>query len=114
MTERPWIPFPESAQQPAEKRVEQRRRKEKTRPSHSSVYEIAPPAEPAAEEEAEEPAAPLPTIKVSPSTAQVFWTLFAKSESRGTVSWAAFLGAMADLGFSVMPKYGSVYTFLPP
>ncbi|KXX74300.1 hypothetical protein MMYC01_208563 [Madurella mycetomatis] len=106
-----WIPFPESAQQPAETRIEQRRQKEKTRPSHSSAYEIAPPAEPAVPEK---PAVPLQTFKVSPSTAQIFWTLFAKSESRGTVSWAAFQGAMADLGFSVMPKYGSVYTFLPP
>ncbi|GAB1309966.1 hypothetical protein MFIFM68171_00176 [Madurella fahalii] len=106
-----WIPFPESTPQPPEKRVEQRRQKEKIRPSYSSVYEIAPHAEPTA---VEEPAVPLQKFKVSPSTAQVFSTLFAKSGSRGAVSWAAFQGAMADLGFSVMPKYGSVYTFLPP
>lgn len=108
-----WIPFPETAPQPPEKRVEQRRQKEKTRPSHSSVYEIvAPRAGPAAAEEPAPP--PSQTFKVSQSTVQVFSTLFDKSESRGTVNWAAFQGAMADLGFSVMPKYGSVYSFLPP
>lgn len=51
---------------------------------------------------------------IKASTAEVFSTLFSKSDSRGTVSWAAFKAAMADLGFSVLPKFGSVFTFSPP
>ncbi|KAK3939513.1 ipa protein [Diplogelasinospora grovesii] len=73
-------------------------------------------------EEQQQPA-PLPPppkqiFKVSPSTAAVFSTLLAKSpqsqRGRGSVTWQAFESAMADLGFSVVPKFGSVYTFLPP
>src|SRR4051812_26796329 len=60
------------------------------------------------------PAHPASPFKVSASTAQVFRTLFRKSEARGSVSWAAFEAAMADLGFAVVPKFGSVYTFQPP
>jgi len=51
---------------------------------------------------------------VRPSTAEVFSTLFDKKQSRGSVNWVNFEAAMADLGFSFMPKFGSVYTFLPP
>lgn len=40
--------------------------------------------------------------------------LFAKAQARGSVSWELFGSAMAKLGFSVLPKYGSVYTFYPP
>ena len=96
--------------EPREKRVEQRKQKEKTRPSHSSVYEIvAPPKE-------EEPleAEPPTIFKVKASTAAVFSTLFTKGASRGSVSWVAFVSAMTDLGFSVQPKNGSIYTFSPP
>lgn len=57
---------------------------------------------------------PAPRLKVKASTASVFHTLFSKSEARGSVSWADFAAAMADLGFSVTPKYGSVFTFNPP
>jgi hypothetical protein len=98
-------PVPE----PREKRVEQRKQKEKTRPSHSSIFEIV------ATPEEEKPLEEEPTIlKVRASTAEVFSTLFAKAESRGSVSWAAFVSAMTDLGFSVQPRTGSVYTFFPP
>ncbi|KAK7419619.1 hypothetical protein QQX98_003210 [Neonectria punicea] len=100
---------PASTPQTPEVRVEQRRQKEKTRPSHSSVFEITP------QPETSQPEAPLSqTFRVSSSTAQVFSTLFDKSKSRGSVSWPAFESAMAELKFSVMPKFGSVYTFLPP
>ncbi|KAK3938103.1 hypothetical protein QBC46DRAFT_451435 [Diplogelasinospora grovesii] len=88
------LTLPVSILQPTEKRLEQRRQKEKTRPSHSSTYEIASRAEtPGAEEPAPSP--------------QTF-------KSRGSVSWAAFEAALVDLGFSVLPKFGSIYTFLPP
>lgn len=104
---------PVSAPEQPDERLQQRRQKEKTRPSVSSNYEIAPSQEEsrAAEKQA---APPAETFKVSASTAEVFSTLFAKSEARGSVSWAAFEGAMADLGFSVFPKFGSVFTFYPP
>ncbi|RVX73553.1 hypothetical protein B0A52_02441 [Exophiala mesophila] len=95
---------------PQEKRVEQRKQKEKTRPSHSSVFEIVAPSD---EEESLEQEQPI-IIKVRASTADVFSKLFAKAESRGSVSWVAFASAMTDLGFSVQPKAGSVYTFFPP
>lgn len=99
--------------QPPEIRTERRRQKEKTRPAHSSVFDMVPekqkPVDKAAETETQRQ-----TFKVKKSTASVFSTLFAKSEARGTVSWALFEAALADLGFSVLPKFGSVYTFLPP
>ncbi|KAI9170537.1 hypothetical protein HJFPF1_00005 [Paramyrothecium foliicola] len=93
-----------------EENIIQRRCKEKTRPSHSSVYEIAsvePPREPSSTSEQQR-------LTVNPSTAQVFSTLFRRSEARGSLSWVAFESAMADLGFSIFPKFGSVYTFNPP
>ncbi|KAJ9136586.1 hypothetical protein NKR23_g9694 [Pleurostoma richardsiae] len=106
-----WQPIKESAPETPEKRVEQRRQKEKTRPSHSSVYEITPRKEPAAAEEGTPPAQ---TFKVSSSSAEAFSTLFKKSESRGSVNWVAFESAMAELGFSVVPTSGSAFTFFPP
>ncbi|KAF6820633.1 hypothetical protein CPLU01_12722 [Colletotrichum plurivorum] len=107
-----WTPLPIPTSEPMERLVEQRKAKEKTRPSHSSAYEIAPAV--AATIPATEPATPAQTFKVSASTAAVFQALFNKLESRRPVSWAAFEGAMADLGFSVLPKYGSFYTVFPP
>ncbi|SPO01572.1 uncharacterized protein DNG_04245 [Cephalotrichum gorgonifer] len=83
--------------------------KDKTRPLESTTYELAP-EQPAPES----PAPPLPTFKVSSATADVFSALFDRSQSRGSVAWSAFESAMAELGFSVVPKFGSVYTFLPP
>ena len=101
-----------------EKRVEQRKQKEKTRPSPSSVYEITASATGKPSQDAQhklETTTPVPqTFNVGSATAQVFSRLFTKSEARGSVNWTAFEAAMADLGFSVTPKYGSVYTFSPP
>ncbi|ROW04777.1 hypothetical protein VMCG_04773 [Cytospora schulzeri] len=108
-----YVPLPQETPQTSTTPVEQRRQKEKTRPAHSSAYEIAPTA--STELGRQEGTPPQPErIKVKASTAEAFSTLFSKSESRGTVSWAAFEAAMADLGFSVLPKFGSVYTFSPP
>lgn len=104
-------PLPALTPQLVEKRVEQRRQKEKTRPPHSSTYEIAPHEE---THDTEEPDPPPNTFRVDSSTAEVFSKLFTKSQSRGSVSWTAFEAAMVGLGFSVLPKFGSVYTFLPP
>ncbi|KAF5608304.1 hypothetical protein FPANT_520 [Fusarium pseudoanthophilum] len=91
-------------------RIETRRQKEKTRPEHSSIYAITPVTESVGEKEPAEPSQPL---KVSSSTAEVFATLFDKTQSRGSVSWSAFEAAMSELGFSVLPRFGSVYTFRP-
>ncbi|KAK5048624.1 hypothetical protein LTR84_005715 [Exophiala bonariae] len=96
--------------EPREKLVAERKQKEKTRPSHSSIFEIVAPAEEGLPFEEERPA----VIKVRASTAGVFSALFAKAEARGSVSWTAFLSAMTDMGFSVRPRTGSVYTFFPP
>lgn len=104
------IPILPPVPEPREKRVEQRKQKEKTRPSHSSVFEIVPAPEEKEPLEEEQPT----VLRVRASTAEVFSTLFTKAESRGSVSWTAFVSAMTDLGFSVQPRTGSVYTFLPP
>ncbi|KAL2826693.1 hypothetical protein BDW59DRAFT_179403 [Aspergillus cavernicola] len=89
--------------------VEQRREKVKTRPAHSSVYSIVPQESPTEPEVAEQS----PIYPVKEPTFEVFSTLFSKSESHGSVTWAAFQAAMADLKFSVVPRFGSVFTFLP-
>ncbi|KAF5557174.1 hypothetical protein FPHYL_7763 [Fusarium phyllophilum] len=94
----------------AKERIETRRQKEKTRPEHSSVYAIAPTTDSTEEKEVVTLTQPL---KVSSSTAEVFSTLFDKTQSRGSVSWSSFEAAMSELGFSVLPRFGSVYTFRP-
>ncbi|OAA44734.1 ipa protein [Cordyceps fumosorosea ARSEF 2679] len=105
------FPPPVAALQLGEQRVEQRKQKEKTRPPHSSAYEFSPvegmPG-------TEIPTQSTQTFNVSFSTAEVFRTLFTKSVSRGSINWSAFEAAMSELGFSVIPKFGSVYTFSPP
>lgn len=40
--------------------------------------------------------------------------LFDKAKARGSVAWTSFESAMVDLGFSIVPKFGPVYTFVPP
>jgi hypothetical protein len=90
--------------------IQQRREKAKTRPAHSSAYSIVPQP-PLKETESTEPE---PMYRVKQATFDVFSTLFSKAESRGSVTWAAFQGAMADLNFSVVPRFGSIFTFLPP
>ncbi|KAM0425643.1 hypothetical protein ACHAPT_009175 [Fusarium lateritium] len=102
-----------AAQEPQEERVEHRRQKEKTRPSQPSAYELTTRAS-SSPAEVQEPALMTQTLKTSASTTEVFMKLFQKSQARSSVSWASFEAAMAELGFSVFPKYGSVYTFQPP
>ncbi|KAJ3947829.1 uncharacterized protein N0V96_002064 [Colletotrichum fioriniae] len=105
-----WTPLPVRAPEPRETLVDQRKEKKKIRPAYVSAFEVGPQANvPTAE-----PVVGKQRFKVSPATAEVFYALFMKSESRGAVNWTAFEGAMAELGFSVLPKYGSVFTFMPP
>ncbi|KAM7197295.1 hypothetical protein V8F33_005723 [Rhypophila sp. PSN 637] len=106
-----YIPFPETDDRP-EVRVQQRRQKEKTRPTQASIFEIAPTKTKLVTDELA--ALSLQTFKVSAATAGVFSTLFDKSQARGSVPWTSFESALAELKFSVVPKFGSVYTFYPP
>ncbi|KAK4213483.1 ipa protein [Rhypophila decipiens] len=106
-----YIPFPETDDRP-EVRVQQRRQKEKTRPTQASFFEIAPTKTKLVTDELA--ALSLQTFKVSAATAGVFSTLFDKSQARGSVPWTSFESALAELKFSVIPKFGSVYTFYPP
>lgn len=53
-------------------------------------------------------------MTVKASVAAVFDSLFATSDARGSVPWTDFAAAMAELGFSVTPKGGSIFTFHPP
>ncbi|KAI0188478.1 hypothetical protein EV127DRAFT_129948 [Xylaria flabelliformis] len=108
-----YIPFPPEPPKAPEARVHERRQKEKTRPAHSSVYEISSTD---LEAVAAAPAPPPPPepFKVKSATAEVFSTLFSKAESRGSIPWTNFEAALAELKFSVIPKFGSVYTFYPP
>lgn len=110
-SEASYVPFPQSAPEPAvQQRVAQRQEKEKTRPAQPSLYEITPLTRVA---DTQNDVILPQTFQVSQTTADVFTTLFAKTH-RGLVSWSNFTAAMAELGFSVIPKFGSVYTFLLP
>lgn len=109
--QKPPVPPKTEEPKPASFRIEQRREKAKTRPEDApKAYDITASA-PAEIKVIEEPA---PRFKVKPSTASVFQTIFSKAKARGSVQWADFAAAMADWGFSVTPKYGSVFTFNPP
>ncbi|KAI0097179.1 hypothetical protein GGR51DRAFT_541676 [Nemania sp. FL0031] len=108
-----YIPFPPEPSKEPSARVQERRQKEKTRPAHSSVYEITS-TDLEAVAAVQAPPSPLEPLKVKSATAEVFSTLFGKAESRGSVPWVNFESALAELGFSVIPKFGSVFTFFPP
>jgi hypothetical protein len=104
------VPSPLMEAATPEVRIQQRRQKDKTRPAHSSVYDIVSP-ETTSQPEITEPAQ---VFKVKQATFDVFLTLFSRSQSRGSITWTAFEAAMAYLRFSVMPTTGSVLTFFPP
>ncbi|KAK4901886.1 hypothetical protein LTR49_027193 [Elasticomyces elasticus] len=103
-----YVPLPAEEPKSASVRAERRREKAKTRPAEAGVHAITAiaPRQPEA--------TVAPQLKVKASVAAVFSTIFAKSEARGSVSWADFAAAMADVGFSVTPKGGSIYTFHAP
>ncbi|OTA75518.1 hypothetical protein M434DRAFT_88393 [Hypoxylon sp. CO27-5] len=102
----------ETTTQLQEIHIQQRRQKEKTRPAHSSIYDITPSAQHSVEDA--KTAEPMQPLIVKSATAETFYALFSKSEARGSIPWTSFEAAMADLGFSIIPEYGSVYTFAPP
>lgn len=90
--------------------IQQRREKNKTRPAEVSTPEITHDKTSSTQVGTPEKAQ---VFKVNKNTAQVFSTMFTKSDARGSITWAAFEAAMTDLKFSVLPKFGSVYTFFP-
>jgi hypothetical protein len=94
--------------------VQQRRQKEKTRPAHSSVYDMMQTdiSESPSEQQSTESK---DLFQVKASTFAVFSSLLSRSSAaRGSISWDAFTAAMSDIGFSVVPKVGSIYTFNAP
>ncbi|KAK4893757.1 hypothetical protein LTR27_008005 [Elasticomyces elasticus] len=105
-----YVPLSSEDPTTASFRAQQRREKAKTRPAEARVYDITAiaPRQPVVA------TVPASRLKVKASVAAVFSTIFAKSEARGSVSWADFAAAMADIGFSVTPKSGSIYTFHAP
>ncbi|KAI1458571.1 hypothetical protein F4805DRAFT_474150 [Annulohypoxylon moriforme] len=108
-----FIPLPsEDPAQPQEARVQERRQKLKTRPAHSSIYEIIPSERLPVDKKDLEALKPT-RLTVRSGSAETFSSLFSKSEARGSIPWTSFESAMSDLGFSVIPEYGSVYTFAP-
>ncbi|KAI7541962.1 hypothetical protein KC331_g8253 [Hortaea werneckii] len=104
------VPSPTGEKASTSFRAQERREKAKTRPADASTHEITP----LASQEPETPSTPSSHVRVKASAASVFDTLFTNSESRGSVSWTEFVAAMAELGFSVTPKGGSIFTFDPP
>ena len=85
--------------------------KEKTRPASATTYEISPTStSPPPTSTSPSPQA----IPVSSSALSVFTTLLDHTESRPSISWTSFESAMAEIRFSVVPRFGSVYTFSPP
>ncbi|KAK1082585.1 hypothetical protein LTR33_003818 [Friedmanniomyces endolithicus] len=104
-----YVPFAAKATSSTDDRVQRRKEKEKTRPL-GAIYDITAAPHPPEIILTEPPQ----QIKVNASTAAVFATLFSRGEARGSVAWTDFEAALADLGFSVTPKGGSIYTFNPP
>ncbi|KAK1837630.1 ipa protein [Colletotrichum chrysophilum] len=78
--------------EPKEAMISRRKEKLKTRPSQASTYELSPRHSVTVEQ---------PRLSASSETIQI-------------ATWTSFETAMAELGFSVYPRYGSVYTFRPP
>ncbi|KAL4993229.1 hypothetical protein BDV10DRAFT_190190 [Aspergillus recurvatus] len=103
VTEAP-IPSPEAI-------IEQRRGKAKSRPAHSSIYSIVR-KEPAPANLKE----PSRKYKVSKDAFAVFSSLFSRADAQGqrSITWAAFQKVMQHLEFSIIPRFGSVFTFSPP
>lgn len=50
----------------------------------------------------------------SKDTVEMFSKLFNKTISRSPVDWVDFEAGLARLGFMLLPRTGSVYTFYPP
>lgn len=103
-----------TAPETSEARFQQRKQKEKTRPTQSPTYDITPQTTEVAVVD-DQTAQPKQKVEVKASTAAVFSSLLSRSSAaRGSVRWDAFVAAMTELGFSVIPRMGSIVTFVPP
>ncbi|KAJ1325944.1 hypothetical protein MN608_09145 [Microdochium nivale] len=110
-----FVPLPSTdAAISVEAQIQQRQEKAKTRPEKPSVFEIttskAGPEACATTSPISKSTEPA-RLAVKSSTAETFATMFSKSEKRSPVAWSAFEAAMADAGFSIIPRQGSIYTF---
>lgn len=105
-----YVPLPTDPPSSVDLQPTPQKTKEKTRPANSPVQTIAAPPEipPPA------PIEPPQRFTVKSSTSSFFANLFCKSKARGSAAWADFESAMADLGFSMTPRWGSMYHFTPP
>jgi hypothetical protein len=95
-------------------RIQQHKQKEKTRPPHSSTYEITPVST-FTYPSGEQPSESQYLFQVEGSTLAVFSSLLSRSsEPRCSISWDTFMAATGDIGFSMIPKFGSIYTSAAP
>ncbi|CAI6293615.1 unnamed protein product [Periconia digitata] len=102
-----------SAPESSTPRIQQPKQKEKTRPDGPSIYDVTPQSPTVVKTLIKQ--TPQQTFKVKASTLATFSTLLSRtSAARGSVPWAAFTTAMADVGFAIHPKIGSIFTFVPP
>nr|ABY83629.1 ipa protein [Plenodomus lingam] len=91
-----------------------RKAKEKTRPVHSLGVESKDQFDMSTSCK-DQPTVANDMFRVKKSTLDVFCSLLSRSsEARSFVAWDGFVAAMADIGFSIMPKMGSIYAFRPP
>jgi hypothetical protein len=91
----------------------------------TSKLESEAPIEPETPTKSDTVEEPSPEVlKVSPSTLEVFATIFTaleESESNSgcqpkpeySIKWLDFGAAMVDIGFTILPSVGSLYTFVP-
>lgn len=104
-----YVPLPKQTSPSHDSVLADRRAKEKTRPS-DPVYTIRSHPNTPQNVTPE----PVQQLQVKASTAALFNTPFSTSEARGSISWTDFEAAMADLGFSITPRGGSIFNFNPP
>ncbi|KAM0742447.1 hypothetical protein ACQRIT_002624 [Beauveria bassiana] len=118
----PTMTKEDSPARPASLNKKKKKSKGKSKPESDKPTEPAPKARPLLRRTALTQGVP-PTqrveppqrkIIVSPSAAQVFATLFDRSELRGGLHWASFEAAMAELNFRITPRQGSSFHFEPP
>ncbi|KAF8853611.1 hypothetical protein BDZ45DRAFT_761244 [Acephala macrosclerotiorum] len=88
--------------------LQQRKEKGKTRPPHSSIFDMTPTAAPIVPADA-----PKQKIKVKPSTFRTITMFFTRSESVGPIWFEELEAAMKDLKFNEVPIGGSRFNFHP-
>ncbi|KAH7359483.1 hypothetical protein B0T11DRAFT_115532 [Plectosphaerella cucumerina] len=90
-----------------------KQRKQKTRPPQVPPSPARDPSPPLASEPALAPP-PACVLPASPTTVATMTTLLRRSEASRVLSWSNFESAMADIGFGIKPRDGSVFTYAPP